>query len=95
METVMSLDVLRVARYVIDGQQVASAIATTAADENEHLKGLEVMKMRCPFGLIEEIGSTQLPAKLDLRVKVVGAAGGKSALEILGVKRPAPSTAGK
>ncbi len=87
MENVMQATVIGARRFDIDGNKIGTMFISQPVDEAENdYVGHEVMKVSCPFNLIDEIRFQKLPGDFTMRVKMKTATGGKVGLAVLGLE---------
>ena len=96
MEQIIHATVLGARRFDINGDKIGSMfISQPVPKDTPDYVGHEVMKVSCPFPMIDEIRFQNIPGDYQLRVKMKTAAGGKVGLEVLGLKPVDSAATGK
>lgn len=87
LQNVITAQVLGAKRYAIDGNQFGSLfLAQPTSDTSGDTIGLEVMKVSCPYALLDTIKDAVLPGQFEIKVNMKAAGGGKLALEALALR---------
>lgn len=87
MENVITAQVLGAKRYDIEGNKMGTLyVAQPTADTSGDTLGLEIMKVSCPYVLLDTIKHEPLPGQYEIKVNMKAAGGGKLALEATAVR---------
>lgn len=82
----MKLQVLGGRRVTVDGKTYAKLfIGQPEATDDQ--KGVQVMTINCDSDVIDKLDAKNLPAELDVRVRMTVAGGGKAGMHVLDVSR--------
>ena len=96
MENIIQATVLGARCFDIEGNKIGSMFISQPVerDRNDYI-GHEVMKVSCPYQLIEVLRHMTIPGQYYIRVKMKTAAGGKVGLEVLSLEAADPVNPGK
>lgn len=84
MEQIIQATVLGARRFDIDGNKIGSMFISQPVDKKQaDYVGHEIMKVSCPYELIDQVRFLKVPGDYRLTCKMKTASGGKVGLEVL------------
>lgn len=90
MRQLMNFHVLGIKRYSVDGSEGASAYVMSPAQGDPNTVGAHVMKVPCPYALVDACRSMSMPGDFEAEVELRAGAQGKLALFIVSLNPAAP-----